>query len=51
MGFYGESMNHMFPWKSFLEKGDVSLIIMWIWNMYNFGGKSWPEGDPWLGKY
>lgn len=24
---------------------DVSLILMWIWNMYNFGGTSWPERD------
>lgn len=29
---------------------NVSLILMWIWNMYNFGESSSPEGDTLAGK-
>lgn len=32
------------------KERDVSLILMRIWNMYSFGGKSWPEGDILAGK-
>lgn len=44
MGSWWVYLSYVSLGELFRER-DVSLILMWIWNTYNFGEESWSEGE------